>query len=40
MQGKFITFEGPEGGGKSTHAKELAAALRAEGKTVLETREP
>ena len=40
MQGKFITFEGPEGGGKSTHAKELAEALRAEGKTVLETREP
>ncbi len=40
MQGKFITFEGPEGGGKSTHAKELAAALRAEGNTVLETREP
>ncbi len=40
MTGKFITFEGPEGGGKSTHAKELAEALRAEGKTVLETREP
>lgn len=40
MRGKFITFEGPEGGGKSTHVKELAAQLRAEGKTVLETREP
>ena len=40
MQGKFITLEGPEGGGKSTHAKVLADALRAEGKTVLETREP
>jgi len=38
--GRFITFEGPEGGGKSTHVRELAAALRAEGLEVLETREP
>ena len=40
MRGKFITFEGPEGGGKSTHVKALAEALRARGKTVLLTREP
>ena len=40
MRGKFITFEGPEGGGKSTHVKELAQTLRAEGVDVLVTREP
>ena len=40
MRGKFITFEGPEGGGKSTHVQELAKQLRAEGLTVLVTREP
>ena len=40
MRGKFISFEGPEGGGKSTHAAALADALRAEGKIVLLTREP
>ena len=40
MRGTFITFEGPEGGGKSTHVRELADRLRAEGRTVLVTREP
>ena len=40
MRGKFISFEGPEGGGKSTHVAALAETLRAEGKSVLVTREP
>jgi dTMP kinase len=40
MRGKFITFEGPEGGGKSTHVRALAEQLRAEGRTVLMKREP
>ncbi|NLE41856.1 MAG: dTMP kinase [Lentisphaerae bacterium] len=40
MRGKLITFEGVEGGGKSTQAKRLAERLRAEGIDVLTTREP
>ncbi len=36
----FITFEGTEGGGKSTQLKLLAARLRAEGREVIELREP
>lgn len=39
-RGRFITLEGGEGVGKSTQAKKLADALRAQGKTVFETREP
>ena len=37
---RFITLEGGEGVGKSTQAKALAAALRARGIDVVETREP
>ncbi len=39
-RGVFVTFEGPEGGGKSTQVRRLAAALAAQGITVLTTREP
>ncbi len=40
MQGKFITFEGGEGTGKSTHAAMLARHLESLGLGVLLTREP
>ena len=36
----FICFEGIEGGGKSTQIQRLAADLRAQGKTITDTREP
>lgn len=36
----FITFEGPEGAGKSTALRAVAASLRERGKRVVETREP
>jgi dTMP kinase len=38
--GFFISFEGPEGGGKSTQIHRLAAALAEQGYAVWTTREP
>lgn len=38
--GRFISLEGGEGVGKSTQVRALAAALRARGLEVVETREP
>ncbi len=40
MRGKFITFEGGEGGGKTTQATRLAGYLRSKGLEVIESREP
>lgn len=40
MGGKFITLEGIDGAGKSTHLNYLVGRLRELGKTVVQTREP
>jgi dTMP kinase len=39
-RGKFITFEGLDGTGKSTQLRKLAAVVRGAGHKVVETREP
>ncbi len=39
-RGKFITFEGVDGAGKSTHIAAACDWLRARGHTVVSTREP
>jgi dTMP kinase len=40
IAGKFITFEGGEGAGKSTQLTRLAARLRVTGASILSLREP
>ncbi len=40
MKGKFITLEGVDGAGKSTHLSWLVEHLRAHGRSVVQTREP
>ncbi|GAB1393384.1 dTMP kinase [Rhodocyclaceae bacterium] len=40
MKGQFITLEGVDGAGKSTHLGWLVETLRSQGKTVIQTREP
>lgn len=39
-RGRFITLEGVDGAGKSTHVEAIAARLRAPGRRVRVTREP
>ncbi|MBN4688528.1 dTMP kinase, partial [Escherichia coli] len=40
MSGLFITFEGIDGAGKSTHLASVADRLRRAGRDVVQTREP
>lgn len=40
MKGRFITFEGIDGAGKSTHIAAVAQRLRNAGTTLVSTREP
>jgi dTMP kinase len=40
LPGLFISFEGIDGAGKSTHISALAAAFKAQGRAVTLTREP
>lgn len=40
MRGKFITLEGMDGAGKSTHIPDIIAALEINGRSVVITREP
>lgn len=40
MKGRFITFEGIDGAGKSTHMEAVAARLRTSGTGLVCTREP
>lgn len=40
MAGRFITFEGMDGSGKTTQMRRLAERLRADGRTVVESAEP
>ena len=39
-KGLFISFEGIDGAGKSSHIEPLAEAFRAQGRSVTRTREP
>ncbi len=40
MTGKFITLEGMDGAGKSTHIPNIIALLQSQGREVVSTREP
>ena len=40
LKGKFITFEGPEGSGKSTQGRFLVQYLKSKGKNAVYLREP